>query len=353
MAGLLEKGSPKVSVLGAAAGAVIDGVSATRDERGYMSDIADEYRPEIAERLGLAENQVTQQHYQMAFGENPVLAQAHEVEKMSGVVRAATATISVAAGTLAGLAASAFSRPKPIAGVDMKGKDPSNIAGGVVSTLAAAASGKLARKLLHTSRLKGAMEKTAHHKIMLIKEKQQRGEETTPADIFAVQLALNPELEQQITQVTKKKFADMQPQEQEALLQQEFPDILQANRKMADSINHDGMRPQQLVFGEVRSPAKEEPIAPGHPDLPPNAELPVEPVAVEASGAKEAAQALEARRAQEQPEQPFEHYLPETTMPQSHAERFAPEGAKGAQESFASRVEAARQAQAAEAAVQR
>lgn len=181
---------------------------------------------------------------------------------------------------------------------------------------------------------------------MRIKEKQQRGEETTPADIFAVQLALNPEVGQALSQAGKKAFAEMKPEEQDKLLKQDFPDIYLANQQMADSINRDGMRPQQLVFGEIRGKVKEEEIvAPGNPDLPPNA-LPVEPMPIEASGAKEAVKALEVpfpERPLERQEQPFEHYLP-TDVPMTHVERYAPEGGKETQSDFASRVQSARNA---------
>lgn len=296
-----KKGSLKVNALAAVAGTGIELVSATRDERGFWSEIADEYRPEIAQRLGVAVDQVTQEHYQMAFAENPVLAQAKQVSQMGAGVRAANMIISTTVGVLAGIGASVLSRPKPGHGGEDKGSGPANIAGGVAATFSAAAVGKLTRKLMHTNRLGKAMEGTAHYKIMQIKEKQQRGEETTPADIFEVQLALNPEAAQAIKQTTGKDFAALDAAQKQQVLSTEFPDIMQVNAVMAERINKDGMRPQQLVFGEVRAVEQDFPMAAGHPDLPPNAAgLPVEKMPVEASGAEEATQALLAQLQQQQ-----------------------------------------------------
>lgn len=267
---LLAQGSQKISVIGAAAGAGIDIVSATRDERGHLSELAKEYRPEIAERLGLAESQVTEEHYKMAFTENPVLAQAKEASQMGGGVRAINSAIAIGVGILAGLGASIATRQAQSGG---KQADAANIAGGVAATLGASGAGKLVRKLLHTRKLDAVLEKTAHHKIMEIKGKQQRGEETTAADIFLVQLALNPEIDQAIAQGVGKRFQELDAARQDTLLRGEFPDIHQANTEMARLINEEGLRPQQLVFGEVRPPRVPtiEPLAPGHPDLPPNA----------------------------------------------------------------------------------
>ena len=285
-------GSKKVSMIGAAAGAGIDIVSATRDERGYLSELAKEYRPEIAERLGLAENQVTEQDYHKAFAENPILAQAKQVSQMSGAVRVINTTIAVGVGVLAGLAGSIITRRAQSGG---KQADAANIAGGTLATLAAAGAGKMVRKVLHTRKLDDALKETAHNKIMDIKGKQQQGEATTAADIFLVQLALNPDLDAEIQQVKGLRFQEMQPEQQMEVLRTEFPNIHEANTEMARLINEKGMRPQQLVFGVVRN-SKEKtpqvaPMAPGHPDLPPNAGA-VPPLALEASGAAAAGKAL-------------------------------------------------------------
>lgn len=290
---LLAQGSGKVSVIGAAAGAGIDVVSATRDERGYLSELAKEYRPEIAERLGLAESQVTEQHYHMAFDENPVLAQAKQVSQMGKGIRAINSSIALGVGLLAGLGASVATRRAQSGG---KQADAANIAGGVAATLGASGAGKIARKLLHTKNLDKALEDTAHHQIMEIKGKQQRGEETTAADVFIVQLALNPQLDEAIQQSSGgARFREMEPAQQQQLMQAEFPEILEANTRMARLINEEGLRPQQLVFGEVRAPEQPispfDPVAPGHPSLPPNAMTEPAP-AIEASGADEASKAL-------------------------------------------------------------
>lgn len=340
----LATGSHKVSYLGAAAGAGIDIVSATRDERGHLSELAKEYRPEIAERLGLAESQVTEAHYHQAFAENPVLAQAKDASSMKGGIRAINTTIASAVGVLAGLSASIVTRRAQSGG---KQADAANIAGGVAATLAAAGAGKFARKVLHTRKIEGKLENTAHHQIMEIKGKQQRGEETTAADIFKVQLALNPDVSEALNQAAGKDFNAIEPAQQQALLQKEFPELFEINNEMARLINEEGMRPQQLVFGEIRAPEKPlpiEPVAPGHPDLPPNAEQQA-PQAIEASGADAAAQALlDALNKGEIPvEQPVapESETPRMAEPQKGE---LPESLKGGEEKGGADLERALQA---------
>ncbi|MCH2547066.1 MAG: hypothetical protein MK052_05620 [Alphaproteobacteria bacterium] len=317
----LKKRSNIVSMASASAGAGIDMVSATRDERGFFSDIADEYRPEIAERLGVAEDQVTQEHYQQCYQDNPVLKQVKDVAKMSDTVRVASSAISTGAGVLAGLAASSATRPKQQPTGKRSGKDPSNIAGGVAATVSAVVTGKLVRKVLHTSRIEDAMENTAHNKIMHIKEKQQRGEETTAVDVFGVQLALNPQAQQAIKENAGQNFEKMSPEQQAEVLEKDFPELNAANKVMAQRINEDGIRPQQLLFGHVpaarRNKAHNEPeekadkpdrpsksndgempfTAPGHPDLGPAALI--TPPRVESSNAQAASEALLERQKDE------------------------------------------------------
>lgn len=288
-----QKTSNKVSIITAAAGAGIDIVSATRDERGYLSELAKEYRPEIAKANGAAEHQITEADYHKAFAENPILAQAKKAVQMSGGVRFVNTTVALGVGILAGIGSSALIRQAQAGG--RQDADASNIGGGTIATLAAAGAGKLMRNLLHTRKQEGALENTAHHKIMLIKSKQQHGEETTAADIFQVQLALNDDVQDAIRQKTGQRFQDMEPERQLELLKTEFPAVYEANTEMARLINEEGLRPQQLLFGEIRAPEKPQPdtdpLAPGHPDLPPNA-AGQGAQAIEASGATAAGKVL-------------------------------------------------------------
>jgi hypothetical protein len=342
----LRKGAGKVSVFGAAAGATIDIISATRDERAFLSAIASEYRPEIAERLGLAEDQVTEQHYNMAFDENPILQQAKQAAQMDGKIRAANTTIAAGVGLLAGLVTSSLSHPKKKPGVYTVKDSPANIVGGVVSTFGGMMAGKAARHVMHTRRLDGAIEKTAHYQIMQIKEKQQRGEETTPADIFLVQLMLNPLVNEAITQSTGKRFCDMEPEQKMQILQTEFPEFLEVNMIMADRINNDGMRPQQLMFGEVRTATREHPKG-TNPDMKAATVLAVEPQAVEASNANQAVQEvmegqIEKPIAEKTASQPMQSEAVEVVdlapPPASHVQRYTPNAGQEQGSGFANRI---------------
>lgn len=243
-----KAGSSKISVIGAIAGAGMDMVSATRDERAFLSDLVDEYRPEIAKRLGLAEKQVTAEHFDAAFRENPVLAQAKETTSMKRAVRIVSNAVSVGFGIVAGMSAAFFVRR----GQQTEGmqENAASIAGTLAASFGGWSAGKLTRQVLHKRKLGTALEGTAHNQIMVIKNKQQMGQPTDAADIFRVQLAVNPQVGEAIQQAFGKPFSAMQAGEQRQLLENEFPDILKMNDEMARRIN-EGARPQGLLFADV------------------------------------------------------------------------------------------------------
>lgn len=243
-----QAGSTKIGVLGAFAGAGMDMISATRDEREFLSNLVDEYRPEIAKRLGLAEKQVTAEHFNAAFRDNPVLAQAKEATSMSRVVGAISAGVSVVFGIAAGMGAAFMVRR----GQQTEGmqENAASIAGTLAASFGGWSAGKVTRQVLHKRKQGGALEGTAHSQIMVIKNKQQLGEPTDAADIFKVQLAVNPQVGEAIQQTFGKPFGELGATEQQQLMQAEFPDILAMNEEMARRIN-EGARPQGLLFADV------------------------------------------------------------------------------------------------------
>lgn len=255
LTGLVEKGSPKVSVIGAVVGAGMDTISATRDERAFLSELVDEYRPEIAKRLGLSEKQVTAVHFNEAFKENPVLAQAKEATAMKRVVRLASNAVSLTAGVVAGMGASIMvRRGQKVEGMQQNAAD---IAGALAASFGGMAAGQMTRRVLHMRGRDDSLENTAHGQIMVIKNKQQLGEPTDAADIFKVQLAVNTQVRDAITKEFGKSFNDMGKEEQQTLLKNEFADILAANEEMARRIN-EGARPQGLIFADVEDVKKKE-----------------------------------------------------------------------------------------------
>lgn len=245
---LVGTGSPRVSGIGAVVGAGIDSISATRDERAFLSELVDEYRPEVAKRLGLSEKQVTAEHFNAAFKENPVLAQAKQLTAMNKAVRLTSNAVSVVAGVVAGMGASIMVRR----GQKTEGmqENAADIAGALAATFGGMSAGKVTRRLLHMRGREGILEDTAHGRIMVIKNKQQLGEPTDAADIFQVQLAVNPQVGEAIAKNFGKPFAELGKEEQLSLLQNEFPEILEANNEMARRIN-EGARPQGLLFADV------------------------------------------------------------------------------------------------------
>ena len=240
----------KVGVGGAFLGAGFDAVSASKQERAFLSDLVEEYRPEIAERMGLAAEQVTQEHFEQAYRDNPVLAQAKDLSKVETKTRVASGVIGVVAGWFAGMTAAGLTTGAQRGQVVKDSqRNAANIASGIVSTMASMMSGKVARKFLHRKG-ENTLSESAHGQIIAIRDKQLQGQPTSPTDIFKVQLALNPEVDQMIVQAYGSPFGKLDEAAQLQLLQNEFPEVLQVNTELARRVN-DGARPQGLLFGEV------------------------------------------------------------------------------------------------------
>lgn len=240
-------GTWKLTTGGAMLGAGFDAVSASKQERAFLSDMVEEYRPEIAERLGLSAAQVTQQHFNEVFTVNPVLAQAKDASKTGAKTRSISGVVSTISGMFAGLGAAAITRNAQTGDAQ---KNAGNIAGGLASTIGAMTAGRITRAVLGAKGKDHALKNTAHHFIMEIKDKQMRGEETTAADIFKVQLAVNPQLKEAIADQLGVYFDELDAKAQLDLMREEAPEVLAMNEDMAANINA-GARPQGLLFGEV------------------------------------------------------------------------------------------------------
>lgn len=267
--GTWDYGRHKVSAFGALSSSGWDSVATRRTELKTLIEIGKEYSPEIANSLGIARDQLKQSDYEHAFALNPLLAQVKDVVKVDTPVRAISHAAAAVVGMAGGVFASAWSRPKVAPGTPKEDvQDPSNIVAGVFSAVVGALTGKLVRNLLHERKLDKTLEGTAHHQIMLLKDKQLKKEEVSPAEVFMVNLALKPEQGAAIGKAQGKRFADMAPEEQEAVMQntpamdsEAFPNALEECKQNALYINRDGVRPQGLYFSRSIAPkAKTEPV---------------------------------------------------------------------------------------------
>lgn len=248
-----DKAISPVSVVLAMAGAVFDKVSTNREERAFIEKLVDEYRPEIAAKNRISAEQVTQDLFEQALQENIVLAQARHAARVDPGTRITSAAVATIAGTVAGSAAAGVTRKTHTN--KEAANNAANIAAGIVGTISAMLGGKITRILFKNKSGAKALKGTAHAEIMAIKEQQQKGQETTPMDVFRVQLAVNPEVAVAIQHSYGKPFAELDAQTQQGVLQTEFPELFQLNAEIAQRIN-DGARPQGLVFGEVVAPDK-------------------------------------------------------------------------------------------------
>lgn len=260
--GTWNHGRHKVSAFGAASSSAWDSVATRRGELKTLIEIGKEYSPEIANSLGIARDQLKQSDYEHAFELNPLLAQVKDVVKVDTPIRVISHAAAAVAGMAGGVFASAWSRPKVEPGTPKEDvQDPSNIVAGVFSAVVGALTGKLVRNLLHERKLDKALEGTAHHQVMLLKDKQLKKEEVSPAELFMVNLALKPEQGVAIEKTKGKRFADMAPEEQEAVMQsapamdsEAFPNALEECKQNALYINRDGVRPQGLYFSRSIAP---------------------------------------------------------------------------------------------------
>lgn len=267
-----DRGRHKVSIFGALSSSGWDSVATRRGELKTLIEIGKEYSPEIANSLGVARDQLKQSDYEHAFALNPVLAQVKDVVKVDTPIRAASHAAAAIVGMIGGTFASSWSRPKVTPETRPEDvQDPSNIVAGVFSAVVGALTGKLVRNVLHDRKLDKALEGTAHHHIMLLKDKQLIKEEVKPAEIFMVHLALKPENGTIIEKTAGKRFSDMTPEEQESVMQgfpamdsEKFPNALEECKQNALYINRDGVRPQGLYFNNSIAP-KEKATGQGKP----------------------------------------------------------------------------------------
>ncbi|MGB1540219.1 MAG: hypothetical protein ACPG80_04605, partial [Rickettsiales bacterium] len=247
--------SARIGVVGAFAGAGFDMVSAGKDERADLRELVEEYRPEIAEKLGVSEEQVSAADFEAAYAQNIVLAQAKEAGKRDAKSRTVSGIASVVMGTVAGMGAAILARRSQTD--PQLQKNSANIASGIVSTVGSMMTGKLVRKNMKSKTQASPLQATAHARIMDMKDKQQQGVMVTPGDIFSVQLALDPDTDALIKANAGKTFDELTVDEQNQLIANQFPpQLMQACAVMAQRVN-DGARPQGLLFGEI-APTEQE-----------------------------------------------------------------------------------------------
>ncbi len=264
-AATLANTNNKLSMGGAAVGTVAASVSATKAEKAFLEDMVEEYRPEIAERLGKAAEQVTKEEFDLAFAEIPALAQAKEKVSRSQGERLLTGLLSSVAGFLSGIGAGALTR-RVQPGEQQENAD--NIASSLSSGLGALAVGKLVGGLFNRGGYEKKLQGTAHARIMEIKDKQLSGEETTPMDVFQVKLDLMPGMQQAIEAEVGKSFAALSEQEQAQLMQTAFPpNVWMGSVEIARNINA-GARPQGLLFDEFKRVIPPAALRPEMPEQP-------------------------------------------------------------------------------------
>lgn len=260
--GTWNHGRHKVAIFGALSSSGWDSIATRRGELKKLIEIGKEYSPEIANSLGIARDQLKQSDYEHAFALNPVLAQVSDVVKVNAPVRVISHAAAAVAGIIGGVFASAMSRPKVAPGTPKEDvQDPSNIVAGVFSAVAGTLTGKLVRNLLHERKLDKALEGTAHHQIMTLKDKQLKKEEVMPAEVFMVRLALKPEQGIAVEKTGGKRFADMTPEQQQGVMQnfpamdtENFASAWEECTQNALYINRDGARPQGLYFNRSLAP---------------------------------------------------------------------------------------------------
>jgi hypothetical protein len=203
-----------------------------RDQWNYQDEMANKYRGEIADRLGIAPEAVTREHVKLAaYGNeeqgidgNPILAQALERQRQKSWLVFGTAM-------LAGLVTFTLLTWSGVGLAGVVGEAVASFAGGVVplwmvpitnvigmmgGTIIAAASSLFVQDGLEflIGNAKGINAPSAHDRILAIENRHARGKSITPEQILQVKLAAYPELEERVLAMTGKHFhtlnADMQ-----------------------------------------------------------------------------------------------------------------------------------------------
>ncbi|MES2984581.1 MAG: hypothetical protein V4735_05270 [Pseudomonadota bacterium] len=216
----------------AVGGALVTGFLRIHAQREYETNMVDLYRDDIAQKLGIAPNEVTRADLKTAARDNDVIAQALHRQERKNVISFATAalaaisTFGLITFALAPSAVAAFLTPHLTAATLALGAPATAAAAvakfaGFLSTgIVAGVSSLIVHDGLEAAigRGTGLSKAAAHDLIFAMNRDVKHGRSISAAQVYGVLVAGDPALQQAIETQFKKPYAEMNGREQRHVL---------------------------------------------------------------------------------------------------------------------------------------
>lgn len=248
-------------------GALFSGFMRIQNNRIYEDQMADLYRDDIAQQLGIPPNQVTRAHLREAAKDNDVIDQALTRQRSKSFVSFATAalaglaTVALLTMTVGGLTLPAM-LGNYFTGLVGEGILGSILKYGSVGMIAGLSSLVLHQGLdLLIGERTGLSRAAAHDRIVDMERSVSRGQAISKEQVYGVLVAGNPELQSTIRHEFGQSYSTMLPNRQsDVLLAIGVDNEMQL---IADEINAGRMRPTHLAYmmNEAMPRAGKRPVA--------------------------------------------------------------------------------------------
>jgi hypothetical protein len=237
-----------------------------RDQWKYQDEMADKYRGEVADRLGIAPEAVTREHVKLAaYGNeeqgidgNPILAQALERQRQKSwlvlgtALLAAVVTFTLLTWSGGGIAAAIGSGMVDLLGLSALPPALGFVAG-IVGMMGGAVIAGLSSIFIQDGlefgigHFKGINAPSAHDRILALEARQDRGKSVTPEQIFQIKIATSPQLDERVMAMTGgKHFHALKADMQERVLAR--IDAKGEMLMLAEEINKKAIDAKELAF---------------------------------------------------------------------------------------------------------
>lgn len=207
-----------IPALVAVGGLALSAITRLYSQRIYEDEMADLYREDVAQHLGMDPRTVTREHLKIAARENEVIEQALARQRRINIVSFATSALAAAASFgllmfgLAGQVSDFFAQHFSTTLAPIFQYTSVGIVSGISSLVL---HNGLEEAIGYGTCLSKA---AAHDLIMAMDRDVKRGRSITPEQVYAVLVAENPALDEQIAARFKVPYHQMKPHEQHEVL---------------------------------------------------------------------------------------------------------------------------------------
>ncbi|MBY0355312.1 MAG: hypothetical protein K2Q12_06225 [Rickettsiales bacterium] len=253
-------GAKAIGAYAAPVAAVFSVAAANHNAVKSVTELLEQYRGVVAQRMGIAPEAVDEETLRAAVEAQPeafaVIKQALEVIDREQSTRPVVSVAGGAAGVGAFAAGTAMAAPLgPLAPV-----------AGMIAACAAPWCAEKAGGMIFGA---SDLDETAHASIKAMNEKWQAGQPVSPLEVFTLFVRMDPRFQQNIRDRTGKDFFAMSEGEQMQFMMQAETKLTQASAQIAYMLNTRQMQPAQLAGVNPRQLVGQEPvvIAGGTPQI--------------------------------------------------------------------------------------